>query len=326
MRKALMVVVVALLLATVLVAAGCGASSGSSGSTTAGGMTAAQIMAKSQQAMAKVSSASFTADVAIKVDSSAGGAQAMVLGQGPLVLHAEGKAGGKGAAEAAAVAMTLQAAGQNLAVGVKTVHKKVWIQFGGKWYVAPGSKTKSKTPSASSATADPAKVVSGLGIDPQKWTKSTTVTTEKLDGVTVYHVVTTADTAKLMSDLVKVLNAPGLAKAAGSGAAALNQLKGQDSAQLKTLEKSLASASAEFWIEAGTFDLRQGKIDAKLRFGSGTSTQGVSGLGIGVNYTLSGLNEPVKVVPPTHALPLKKLMSGLSLLAPGLTGTGSIGL
>jgi hypothetical protein len=325
-RKALMVVVAALMLATVLAAAGCGASSSAgSNSATAGGMTAAQIMAKSQQAMAKVSSASFTADVTIKVDSSGGGAQAMVLGQGPLLLHAAGKAGGKGAGEAAAVAMTLQAGGQNLAVGVKTVHKKVWIQFGGKWYVTPASKT-SKASGSSSASAGPAKVVSGLGIDPQKWTKSTTVTAEKLDGAAVYHVVTTADTAKLMADLVKVLNAPGLSKAAGSDAAALNQLKGKDSSELKALEKSLASASAEFWIDAGTFEMRQGKIDAKLRFGSGSSTQGVSGLGIGVSYTLSGLNEPVKVVPPAHALPLKKLTSGLSLLAPGLTGTGSIGL
>ncbi len=328
MRKALMVVVAALLLATAFAAAGCGASSsGSSKSATAGGMTAAQIMAKSQKAMAKVSSASFTADATIKVSSSGGSAQALGLGQQPLVLHAAGKAGGSGAAEAAAVAMTLKASGQNLALGVRTVHKKVWVQFGGKWYVAPPSKTssttKSKTPSTSSASADPAKVLGGLGIDPQNWTKSTTVTAETLNGVAVYHVVTTADTAKLMSDLVKALNAPGLSKAAGSGAAALKQLKGKDSAQLKTLERSLASASVEFWVDAATFDVRQGKIDATLRFGSGGSTQGVSGLGIGVNYTLSGLNKPVKVVAPAHALPLKKLMSGLSLLAPGLTGASS---
>ena len=37
--------------------------------------------------------------------------------------------------------MTLQAAGQNVAVGVKAVHKKVWVEFGGKWYVAPKSTT-----------------------------------------------------------------------------------------------------------------------------------------------------------------------------------------
>jgi hypothetical protein len=129
-----------------------------------------------------------------------------------------------------------------------------------------------------------------------------------------------------MADLVKALNAPGLAKMAGSGAAGLNQLKSRDSAQLKSLEKSLTSASVEFWVDAGTFVVRQGKIDAKLRFGSGASTQGVSGVGVGVSYTLSGLNEPVKVAPPAHALPLKNLTNGLSLLAPGLTGTGSIGL
>ena len=328
MRKALMVVVAALLLAAMLAAAACGGSSSAgSNAATAGGMTAAQIMVKSQQAMAKVSSASFTADVTVKV-SSRGGAQAMVLGQGPLVLHAAGKAGGKGAAEAAAVAMTLKAGGQDLALGVKAVHKKVRVQFGGKWYVAPPSKTTSKASSTPSASTDPTKVLSSLGIDPQKWAKSSTVTAEQLDGVAVYHVVTTADAAKLMADLVKALNAPGLAKGAGSGAAALNQLKATNSAQLKILEKSLTSASVETWVDAGTFALRQGKTDAKLRFGSGTSTQGVSGLGIGVSYTLSGLNEPVKVAPPAHALPLKKLLSGLSLLAPGLTGTSgsAIGL
>jgi hypothetical protein len=338
-RKARVLATSALVLAVVLVAAlaasGCGSSSssGSSGSTTAGGMTAAQIMAKSQQAMAKVSSASFTADVTMQLSSSGSSAGAMILGQKPIVLHAAGKVGGPSAAKVAAVDMTLQAAGQNVAVGVKAAHKKVWVEFGGKWYVAPKSTTSkaigvpSASPSAgSSANAAAAKSLSGLGIDPQKWAKSTTVTAEKLNGVAVYHVVTMADTTKMMGDLVKALNAPGLSKLAGSGAAGLNQLKTADSAQLKTLEKSLASASVEFWVDAGTFVVRQGKVDAKLRFGSGASTQGVSGVGIGVTYTLSALNEPVKVVPPAHALPLKKLTSGLSLLAPGLSGTGSIGL
>ena len=56
-------------------------------------MTAAQILAKSQQAMSKVSSASFTADVTIKVGSSGSSAQAAILGQAPLVLHVAGEAG-----------------------------------------------------------------------------------------------------------------------------------------------------------------------------------------------------------------------------------------
>ena len=57
-------------------------------------MTAAQIMAKSQQAMAKVSSVSFTADVTMRLSSSGGSAQALILGQKPIVLHAAGKVGG----------------------------------------------------------------------------------------------------------------------------------------------------------------------------------------------------------------------------------------
>ena len=114
----------------------------------------------------------------------------------------------------------------------------------------------------------------------------------------------------MMGDLVKALgNAPGLYKGwPAAGAAGLNQLKHADLAQLKTLEKSLASASVEFWVDAVHVRRAAGQgRRQRVRFGSGASTQGVSGVGIGVSYTLSALNEPVKVVPPAHALPLKKL-------------------
>ena len=296
MRKARVLATSALLLAVVLVAAlaaaGCGssASSGSSASTTAGGMTAAQIMAKSQQAMTKVSSASFTADVTVRVGTSGGSAQAMILGQKPIVLHLAGKADSKGGAPAAAVAMTVQAAGQNLALGVKAVHKKVWVQFGGKWYVAPKSTTSKAigVPSpSSSASADPTKILSGLGIDPQKWMKASTVSTEQIDGAATYHVVATVDTARVMADVAKLLSSPGFAKAAGTSALGL-----PGSAELKNLEKSFTSGSAEWWVDASTFALRRGKVDETFKFGSGASTQGVTGFTVGMNYTLSGLNSP----------------------------------
>ena len=118
-----------------------------------------------------------------------------------------------------------------------------------------------------------------------------------------------------MDDLVKVLNNPALSKSTGSGAAALHQLKG--SAQLKTLEKSLTAASMEYWIDAKTFVVVKGKLDAKMQFGGGSATQGVSGLGIDVAFTLGNLGQPVKVIPPAHAQPLKKLTNGLSALTSG---------
>jgi hypothetical protein len=125
-----------------------------------------------------------------------------------------------------------------------------------------------------------------------------------------------------MNDLVKALNDPALSKAAGSDGAVLNQLRSGNSPLLKSLEKSLAAASAEYWIDAKTFVVRKGKLEAKLQFGGGSATQGVSGLGIDIAYTLGSFGRPVKVTPPAHAQPLKKLANGLS----GLTSGGGIGL
>ena len=316
MRKLLAMALVAATLAAALVATGCGSSSSASSATTAGGMTAAQILARSQQAMTKVTSAGFTGDVTFKVDATGTSSQAALLGQAPITLHFAGKAGDKKAGNAAVVAATLQAGGQTLAMGFKAVGGRTWLDFQGKWYMVPPGKN----PRAQGVTANPGKTATSLGIDPRTWAKSSTVTTEQLDGATVYHVATTADTAKIMDDLVKALSNPALAKAAGSGAATLNRLKG--SPQLKSLEKSLASASAQYWIDAKTFVVLKGEFEAKLQFGSGSTTQGVSGLGIDATFTLSGLGEPVKVTPPAHAQPLKKLTNSLS----GLTSGAGIGL
>ena len=92
---------------------------------------------------------------------------------------------------------------------------------------------------------------------------------EQLDGAKVYHVVTTADAARVMSDLVKALNNPASQRRRAAARAALGQLQARDPAQLKSLEKALASASVQEWIDAATFRVDQGGFDAKLRFGSG---------------------------------------------------------
>ena len=314
MRKALVITLGAALIALALVAAACGSSSPSASSSappaTAGGMTAAQILTRAQHAMSKVSSASFAADVTFKMSSSGSSAQAALLGQAPIVLRVAGKAGGAKKTSAADVHLTLQVAGQHMAYGVKESNKRVWVEYQGKWYVAPPS-----TASAGGSTKSSSTSIGSLGIDPADWAASSTVNSEQVNGTTVYHITATADTAKVMSDLIKALNAPGLAKSAGSGASALNQLK--SSPQLKSLEKSLASASVQYWIDASTFLVQKGTIDAKLKFGGATSASGVSGLGIDIGYSLSHFGEPVKVTPPKHALPLKSLTNGLSPLALG---------
>ena len=323
MRRLNGIALAAALLATALVASGCSSSS-ASGSATAGGMTVAQLLAKSDQAMSKVKSASFMGDVTVRVSASSSSAQAAVLGQTPIVLHIAGKAGdtaaGKAASKgadktAATVAMTLRAGGQTVPIGVKSVGGRTWLRFQGKWYVSPRSKTRS----SKSLGASGAPTAGKLGIDPSTWVKSSTVTSERQSGVAVYHVTATADTAQIMDDLVKALDNPALSKGTGSGSAVLNMLK--SSGRLESLEKSLTAASAQEWIDAQTFLVRKISVDAKLRFSGLSGSSGVSGMGLNVTFVLGGFNQPVKVVPPAHAQPLKKLTNGLSGLSAG-TGVG----
>ena len=333
MRKLLLSAIAVGLLAAALVVAGCGSSgTGSSTAkpTTANGMTVAQILAKSQRAMAKVSSLSFTGDATFKISSNGTSASALLIGQQPILVHLSGKASGvagaagtsaadkAGAAKArrADVTMTVKTGSQTVGLGLKTSGGHTWVDFQGVWYVVPPGKSGSAGSSAGAV-----KNAAGLGIDPAKWAASSSVTTEQLDGVSVYHVVAKADTGKITSAVLKALSSSAFSKAAsGAGAAGaeLNLLQ-NDPALLNALKKALASASVEEWIDAASFRVVKGTFDASLRFGSGRSA---TGLGVRATLALSGYNQPVKVVPPIGAKPLKQLTNGLS----GLSAGSGIGL
>ena len=325
------VILAAVLAAGGLLVAGCGSSSPSGASSAAppGGsatMSATQILGKVSPAMDAVKSCAFTGDftVAVKADAAKlTDPQAQALTQSPINLHVEGKASDKSGGNKADVSMSVQAGGQNVAFGVKAQGNKVWLQFMGKWYAVPASKTKSVT-GGSSSTADQS--LTKLGIDPKTWVASNEVTgTEQLDGATVYHIVAKADPKQVTADLVKALNDPSLMKAAGSDAAMLEQLKSQNAQQLKDLEKSLTSATVEFWVDASSFYLRKGKLAATMTFTGDVASQGLKGATVDMTLALSAFNEPVTVTPPAHALPFKQLTNGLFNMVPsGLGGATGI--
>jgi len=318
-------------LSAIVLLAGCGGSGGSSNASTtpvaavsAPSLSAEQIMTKADKAMTGLSSASFRADVAVKMtgSGSSSNAQAQALTQSPISIHAEGKAEGKSKVKALEASMTVRAGGQDLAMGAKVDGKKTWLQFQNQWYVVPPSKTKSVR-SAGSGGVD--KQLGALGIDPKAWLAGTTVSTEQLDGATVYHVVAKADTKRVMDDMMKAMNDPSLLKAAGSDAATLSQLKNQNQAALKSLQNSLVSAKAEYWVDAQTFYIRKGSVDADMKFSGDISKQGLSAATLAVTYTLGDFDQPVTVTPPASAKPFSQLMKGLFNMAPttGLgTGTG----
>jgi hypothetical protein len=314
MRKVLVSGFAVAVAAAALIVAGCGSgSSGANGSSTtqstADGMTAAQVLARASKAMDGVKSARFTAAVTVAQT----GKSSSAAGVSQMVLHVSGAAGQVKGAPAADVTMTLKAGLQAMVFGVKATGHHTWLGYKGKWYVIPASKTKAAGSSAGLGGSGSSAAIAGLGIDPQSWAKSSTVTVGQLGGAKVYHVVTTADTARIMTDLVKLLTSSAVTKAAaksGSAGSELNLLK-QDPALLKSLQKALVSASAQEWIDAGTFRPEQGQLDARFSVASGTTT---SGFAFHVTYQLSGFGEPVKVAAPSHALPFKQLSKGLSAL------------
>ena len=327
MRKVL--IVVAALLALALVAGCGGSSSGSSAATatpvsavSAPAMSATQVMTKAAAATAGLKSASFTADVAVKVtgDGSSGNSQTQALTQSPINVHAQGKAAdGTGAKSAIDATMTVSAGGQNMALGVKVSGKQTWVELQDTWYAVPASKTKGVQKAAG---AGPGKVMGDLGVDPKAWSKDATVAVEQLDGATVYHVTAKADSKQVMADVMKALNDPKLLKAAGSQGATLKQLKSQNAAQLKSLQDSLVSATAQYWIDAQTFYVHKGSIDADLSFKGEVASQGLQSATLATTYTLGDFNEPVTVTPPASAKSFNDLMKGLFNLAPtgGLSG------
>ena len=148
--------------------------------------------------------------------------------------------------------------------------------------------------------------------------KASTVSTEQIDGAATYHVVATVDTARVMADVAKLLSSPSLPRRP----ARQRPLGLPGSAELKYLEKSFTSGSAEWWVDASTFALRRGKVDETFKFGSGASTQGVTGFTVGMNYTLSRLNEPVTVVPPVHALAAQEARRAVCRCSPRPSGGG----
>ncbi len=325
MRKVLVSGLALAVATAVLVVAGCGSSSsGSSGSSTAqstaDGMTAAQVLAKASKAMDGVKSAHFTATVGVVQAGKSASAASPTL----ILLHAAGTAGDVKGAAAADVTMTLRAGLDTMAFAVKETDHHTWLGYQGKWYVVPAGKTAAAGSGASfggpGVGAGSITALAGLGLDPRAWAQSSTVTVEQRAGAKVYHVRTTADTAKIMSDLVKLLTSSAVAGAAAENSSAgmeLNLLK-QDPALLKSLQKALVSASAQEWIDAGTFRPDQGQLDARFSLASGTTTNGFT---IHVVYQLNGFGQAVKVVAPKHALPFKQLSKGLSKLgAAGAAG------
>lgn len=326
MRKlwiALLAVVLALSLAT---AVGCGSKKSGGGGGGSAALTGNDIAAKSDAAMAKVTSSTIGVDASatINADLSKASAQTKAILSGPITLTGTIKAAeASGTVSAMDLAMAAKAGGQKLDLGLKIDGKKGWLGFMGQWYALPPSALStlgSPAPSASAAGGGIESQLGALGIDTKTWiTGRTIVGTETLDGKSVYHVSDTLNTAAI-GQSVGSLAQQGLALSGGLGATTSPQNLKEAQALAQALQQGLKDVKVDAWYETDTFYMRKLVVSAALDVSSdpAAATAGLKGGSFTLTVTMGDFGAPVTVTPPASSQSLDKLLSGLSSLSAGL--------
>ena len=311
---------VVLFLALVLVmvaAAGCGGSSSSSSGTSSGtaataDLTAGQIVQQSAEKMKGVKSATMTADVALEVQGDPSKmtdpTQKAMLSQG-LSLRLDGKS--QTEPMAADVKVSVGLAGQTIDVGIIADGDKAYVEYQGKFYKVDQKNTKSVTDAAGSGLS-PMDQLKKQGLNVDKWGVTyELVGTEDVGGTSAYHVKATVDTKAMAADLMRQMNNPDLGKQLTDPATAkqLQQTLAQNKAQIDELSNSVKDATGDYWYAVDTLYLTKASWTVALDTKGQKDMQGVDGMTLKADLTMSGFNEPVTVSAPAKALPFDQLMN-----------------
>lgn len=320
MRRKHLSVLAALALAVgllLLAVAGCGGkdttstTSSPAASAVTTNLSAQEIVDQSNAKMADVTSASFTADMALKIQGdttqmSDPTAQAL-LGNG-ITLHAEGQSSSDPVAMDMDLSVTI--ADQALDLGLMADGAKVWVGYQDQWY-AVDQKQASSLSAQTKQGAAPTEQLKSFGLDPEEWgTSYKLVGTEELNGMSVYHVQATADPQKLAAALMKAANDPELAKKLGDDSTAkqLKQALKQNREDATALQKSLKNVAVDYWIGVDDMLMYKAQFAAALDTSGQKDMEGLEGMSLDVTMTMSDYNEPVSVEPPANAKSFDKLM------------------
>jgi hypothetical protein len=304
-----------LILALALAAAACGSEEEAAAPAPSPTVSAEQLVQQSLEATSEVTSGSFTADLALKVQDDTSkmdpSAQAMI-GQG-LSVHAAGKS----AESPVALDMTvsLGIAGQTLEFAVKAQDDEAWVQYQGKWYEVD-QKTMKGMGVQASPSASPMDQLEALGLDAADLGATFQYAgAQDLNGTQVYRVTAAVDPQKMADALLEALSDPAVLKQLGqspSGDELQKSLK-ENREDLQQFRDSLKSATAEFWIGVDDMLLRKATMAVALDMTGQTDAelQGMSAVNLAGSLTMGEFGEPVTVTPPADALPFEQLMQAV---------------
>jgi hypothetical protein len=318
-----------LVLALALVAVACGGSDepstdASPAATAAAGPPADQIVRDSEAKMATLNSASFVADVALRIEGDTAkmtDPTAKALLSDGVTFHAEGSSGND--PTAVNMTMSLGIAGQNLEFGMMSAGEKSWIEYQGTWYALDTKNSKALDEQAATGAA-PTEQLKSMGIDPASWgTEFELVGTEDLNGVEVYHVKAAADPQKLADSLVKAAEDPALQDKLGGSGGELGELSeglAQNRQQVEELGKTLRAATVDYWIGVDDQYMYKAQFAASLDTSGQKDMEGVTAMNAKGTVSMSAFDEPVEVTEPKGA---KSFETFMNQLFGGLMGGGS---
>jgi hypothetical protein len=310
-RSVWIVVLTATVVAAALTLAGCGAA-------TVDGMTAADVVAKSNDAMQSMKSAAFDGAVKIVVDGDkdkvSDPTSAFLLGA-PLSMTMAGVLSEDPVAMDMTIKVPLLAM---MSPGAETIRERVigdhvYVLLRGQWYgmKQPAAQTPTTGPPASASTEQVMGALKRIGVDLNDWVKDRQdLTVEQLGGKDLYRVSEEVDVDAMAAGLAKLLaNAgsleqlvPGDQKQATQQQ--LDLLRAQSGRIADSLRKYLRGATVDLWIEKDSFYLDKMAFAADIDLPREAADKGMSSVKLSLTFGLSRFNEPVRVEKPAHVKPL----------------------
>jgi len=322
MRKWLSILVAVMVVAA-LVAAGCGGSDddGNGDSGDNGDMSAADIVAKSQEAMNGMNSAAFALDLSMSMKGDASAVadpQAQQLLSSPITVKAEGKVAND--PQKLDMTMKADAMGQSFDLGMKLDGELIYLQFMGSWYEMPKDMAEGMTgasPAPEGEQENLTEVYKQLGIDPDSWASAYTLEGEEdVNGVACYKISQQVDIDKVAADLSKMADsASGLGAITGGGGDIASDPE-EVQKSIDMLKAAVKDVKIEMWI---------GKDDSYLYKMSGGAMidfmalpeeerqemEGLESMDFSMDLTMSDFDQDFSVEPPADAKPFDQLFNDL---------------
>ncbi len=241
------------------------------------------------------------------------------------------------------LSLTMGSGGQTTQMGLKSIDKQVWISLLEQWYEGPPDIGEMMGESSfdEAKIAEIMNLVKELGVDPVTWLKDLRLVGEEtLDGVAVYHLAGAPDVAKMMADVIGLMQSEEfmalidptgtMGDSAGTGEL-IPSMPSAD--ELQEMQSQIADVFKDFtvdlWIAKEGQALRKAAMVAHITPPTGEEAAGFNAMDLSVTVSLQQLNEPVTVQPPASALPYSELEKAMEenpemFMGPlmGLSGAG----